>query len=194
MRMIRNLYDFTMRLAEHRFALPALAAVSFLESSVFPVPPDAMLIPMVLARPRRAFLIAGVCLLSSVLGGLFGYLIGAAAFGQIGEPVLRLFGTARSVEHFMETYNSYGAWAVLFAGITPFPYKIVTILSGATGLSLPIFVVSSIIARGIRFFLVAALLWRYGESAKKLIERHLGIVLTVCLASAAAVYVMVKLL
>ena len=192
--MMRRLYIFTMRLAEHRLALPALAAVSFFESSVFPIPPDAMLIPMVLARPDRAFLIAGVCLASSVLGGLFGYLIGALAFDQLGEPILALFGSAHSAEKFMETYNSYGAWAVLFAGLTPFPYKIITILSGASGLSLPVFIVSSIIARGIRFFLVAGLLWRYGERARKLIEKHLGAVLAAALAAAVIIYAAAKLL
>ena len=121
--MIRFLYDLTMRLAAHRWALPLLAVISFLESSVFPIPPDVMLIPMVLAQPRRAFLIAGICLLASVLGGLLGYIVGALAFDQFGAPILQFFGQEHAADEFIKTYNQYGAWAVLFAGLTPFPLQ-----------------------------------------------------------------------
>lgn len=186
--MIRNLYNFTLRQAEHRFALYILAIVSFLESSVFPIPPDVLLIPMVLARPQRAFLIASVCLVSSVLGGLLGYLIGALAFEQLGQPILELLGTTQEIERFKSAYNNYGAWAVLFAGLTPFPYKLITILSGATGLSLPVFIVSSIVARGIRFFMIAILLWRYGDVARRFIDRHLGTILVTLFAVLVVIY------
>ena len=192
--MIRFLYDLTMRLAAHRWALPLLAVISFLESSVFPIPPDVMLIPMVLAQPRRAFLIAGICLLASVLGGLLGYIVGALAFDQFGAPILQFFGQEHAADEFIKTYNQYGAWAVLFAGLTPFPYKIITILSGATGLSLLVFVVSSVIARGIRFYLIAILLWRYGGSIKPLIEKHLGLVFTLTLVLLGTIYLLVKIL
>ena len=177
--MIRRLYDWTLALASHPRALWALAFVSFIESSVFPIPPDLMLIPMVLATPRRAWLIALVCTVSSVLGGLLGYAIGALAFDTLGEPILTALGKADSFAGFTDRYNEYGAWAVLIAGVTPFPYKVITILSGVTGLSLPVFIVASIIARGLRFFVVAALLWRFGLPIRDFIERRLGLVFTV---------------
>ncbi|UWQ16596.1 YqaA family protein [Jannaschia sp. M317] len=177
--MIRSLYDWTLNLASHPRALWALAFVSFIESSVFPIPPDIMLIPMILAAPHRAWLIAGVCTVASVLGALGGYAIGALAFETLGEPVLTALGKADSFEGFTQRYNDYGAWAVLIAGITPFPFKVITILSGTTGLSLPVFIVSSIIARGIRFFIVAALLWKFGAPIRDFIEKRLGLVFTV---------------
>ncbi len=114
--MIRALYDWTLRLAEHPRALWALAIVAFVESSVFPIPPDILMIPMILAAPRRAFLIAGVATVASVLGGMFGYWIGAVVFEQIGRPVLEFYGKTENFETFRETYNAWGAWAVLIAG------------------------------------------------------------------------------
>ena len=176
--MIRSLYDWTIRLARHRHALWALAAVSFVESSVFPIPPDVLMIPMILAAPRRAFLIAAVATVASVLGGLFGYWIGAVAFDTLGRPVLEFYGKTENFAVFADNYNAWGAWAVLIAGVTPFPYKVITILSGSTGLSLPVFMVASIVARGLRFFLVAALLWRYGAPIRDFIERRLGLMFT----------------
>lgn len=180
--MIRRLYDWMIALAQHRHALAALAVVSFVESSVFPIPPDVLMIPMILAAPRRAFVIAGVATLASVLGGLFGYWIGAVAFDTLGRPVLDFYGKTGDFDTFAQNYNAWGAWAVLIAGVTPFPYKVVTILSGATGLSLPVFVVASIVARGLRFFLVASLLWRYGAPIRDFIERRLGLMFTLALA------------
>ncbi|WP_099824138.1 YqaA family protein [Oceaniglobus indicus] len=172
--MIRQLYDKTIALAESRHALWALAAVAFLESSVFPIPPDVLMIPMILAAPRRAWLIAGVALVASVLGGLLGYWIGAQVFETVGRPVLEFYGKDAYFEDFSARYNDFGAWAVLIAGVTPFPYKVITILSGSTGLSLPVFVVASIAARALRFFLVAALLWKFGPPIRDFIERRLG--------------------
>lgn len=180
--MLRSLYDWTIRLAETPHALWALAALAFLESSVFPIPPDLMLIPMVLARPRRAFLIAGVCTAASVLGGLFGYWIGAVLFDSVGQPVLEFYGKQNRFEEFRATYNAWGAWAVLVAGITPFPFKVITILSGYTGLSLPVFFVASVIARGFRFFVVAALLWQFGAPIRGFIEQRLGLLFTLFMA------------
>ena len=176
--MIRRLYDWTLAWAAHPRALWVLAAVAFVESSVFPIPPDILLIPMVLATPRRAWLIALTCTLASVAGGLAGYAIGAFAWEGLGEPILRALGKAGSFDAFFARYNEWGAWAVLIAGITPFPYKVVTILSGATGLSLPIFVVSSIVARGLRFFVVAALLRRFGPPVQAFVEERLGLAFT----------------
>jgi len=172
--MIRRLYNWTMALAEHPRALWALGIVAFIEASVFPIPPDVLIIPMVLAAPRRAFLIAGVAVLGSVLGALLGYFIGYALFESVGLPVLEFYGKADGFGAFAERYNEYGAWAVLIAGLTPFPFKVITIASGATQLSLPVFVLSAIVARSIRFFLVAALLWWGGPPIKAFIEKHLG--------------------
>ena len=194
MTLIRRLYDWVLALAGHKHALPALAAVSFLESSVFPIPPDVLLIPMVLAAPRRAFLIAGVCLASSVAGGILGYLIGLVMFEQAGRPMLEFFGYGDRFAEFAESYNEYGALAVLVAGVTPFPYKVITILSGATGLSFPVFVMCSVIARGARFFLVAALLWKFGEPIKSFIEARLGLLFILAAVALVGSYFVVKLL
>ena len=176
--MLRRLYDRTMDLARGRHAMPVLAGVSFLESSVFPIPPDVLMIPMIVARPERAFRIAAVCTLASVLGALLGYLIGYAAFEAIGRPILDFYGKADAFEDFATRYNAWGAWAVLIAGVTPFPFKVITIASGFTALSLPVFILSSVIARALRFFLVAAILWQFGAPARDFIERRLGLVFT----------------
>ncbi|MGR3711814.1 MAG: YqaA family protein [Shimia sp.] len=177
--MLRGLYDWTMRLADHPRALWALAVVSFLESSVFPIPPDVLMIPMILAAPRRAWLTASVALVSSVLGGLLGYAIGSLAFEQIGQPILASLGKAHSMAKFSTKFNDFGFWAVLGAGVTPFPYKVITIMSGWTGMPIATFVATSILARGIRFFLVAALLYRFGEPVRDFIEKRFGLVATV---------------
>ncbi|MEM7522301.1 MAG: YqaA family protein [Pseudomonadota bacterium] len=174
--MLRRLYDWTLALAETRYALVALAVIGFLESSVFPIPPHALVLPMVLARPDAWMRIAFVVSAASVLGGAAGYALGAFAFDSIGQPVLEFYGYAEKFDVFAERYNEYGAWAVLFAGLTPFPYKIITILSGATGLSFGIFMISSIIARFAIFFIIAALLWKVGPPIRAFIEKRLGLV------------------
>lgn len=176
--MIRALYDWTIRMAEHPRALWALAFVAFVESSVFPIPPDILMIPMIIAAPTRAFRIAFVATVASVLGGMFGYWIGAVLFEQIGLPVLEFYGKTENFDTFRQTYNDWGAWAVLIAGVTPFPYKVVTILSGSTGLDLVVFSLASILARGLRFFVVAALLWNFGAPVRDFIEKRLGLMFT----------------
>lgn len=177
--MLRRLYEWTLSLAASPFALWALTVISFIESSVFPIPPDVLLIPMVIARPSRAWLIAGICTLASVAGGVFGYFIGWGLFEEVGRPVLEFYGKSERFQEFSTTYNAWGAWAVLIAGVTPFPYKVITILSGATGLNFWVFMVASVIARGLRFFLIAALLWKFGPPVKDFIERRLGLVFTI---------------
>lgn len=176
--MIRQLYNWTLSLANSPNALWALAFVAFLESSVFPIPPDIIMIPMILARPSRAFLIAGVALVASVLGGLLGYYIGAGLFDAVGQPVLDFYGKADAAEQFNGRFQEWGAWAVLIAGITPFPFKVITIMSGWTGLNLWVFIISSIVARGLRFFIVAGLLWKFGAPIRDFIERRLGLMFT----------------
>ena len=189
--MIRGLYDWTMSLASHRHALWALAVVAFVESSFFPIPPDVLMIPMIIAAPRRAFLIAGVATVASVLGGLFGYFIGWGLFETIGQPIFDFYGKADAVEAFNVRFNEYGAWAVLIAGVTPFPFKVITIMSGVTGLSLPVFILSSIVARALRFFLVAGLLYAFGAPIRDFIERRLGLVFTVfCVLLVGGFYVL----
>ena len=176
--MIRRLYDWTLGLAGHRHALWALAVVAFIESSFFPIPPDVLMIPMILARPNRAFLIAAIALVASVLGGLFGYAIGAFAFETLGQPILAALGKADSMAEFSQRFNDFGFWAVLTAGVTPFPFKVITIMSGWTGMPLMTFVLTSILARGLRFFIVAALLWRFGAPIRDFIEKRLGLMFT----------------
>ncbi len=173
--MLRALYDWTMRLAEHPQAMWALALIAFIEASVFPIPPDIIMIPMILARPSRAWLIATVALAASVIGGLLGYAIGALAFETLGQPILESLGKAEAAAEFNERFNGVGFWAVLIAGLTPFPYKVITIMSGWTGMPLATFIATSIIARGLRFFVVAALLWKYGAPIRDFIERRLGL-------------------
>ncbi|GAA0304588.1 YqaA family protein [Rhodovulum strictum] len=176
--MLRRLYAWTMALADRPHALFALFVVAFVESSVFPIPPDVLMIPMILARPSRAWLIAAVALAGSVLGGLLGYVIGWGFFETLGRPVLEFYGKDAYFDAFSERYNEYGAWAVLVAGITPFPYKVITILSGLTSLDLGVFIVASVIARGIRFFVLAALLWKFGVPIRAFIERYMGLLFT----------------
>lgn len=192
--MIKRLYDWTMGLANTRHALWALAVVAFLESSVFPIPPDLVMIPMIIARPSRAFVIAFVATVASVIGGAFGYFIGWGLFESVGQPVLEFYGKADKFDQFSTTYNMWGAWAVLIAGVTPFPYKVITILSGSTGLNFGIFMLSSVIARGLRFFVVAALLWKFGAPIREFIERRLGLMFTLFCVLLIGGFMLVKYL
>jgi membrane protein YqaA with SNARE-associated domain len=177
--MLRRLYNWTISLAQSPYALWALAVVAFVESSFFPIPPDVLMIPMIIARPSRAFLIALVATVASVAGGMFGYYIGAALMESVGQPILELYGKGASFDEMAAVFNQYGAWAVVVAGVTFLPFKVITIASGVTGLPLGVFIVSSIFARALRFFLVAALLWRFGEPIRDFIERRLGLVFIV---------------
>ncbi|WP_127104540.1 YqaA family protein [Pararhodobacter zhoushanensis] len=173
--MLRSLYDWTLSLASHPRALWALAFVAFLESSVFPIPPDALMIPMIIAMPRRAFTIAAVATIASVLGGLLGYAIGALAYEQIGQPILASLGKADAMIEFNQRFADLSFWPVLIAGLTPFPYKVITIMSGWTGLPLGTFIITSIVARAGRFFLVAGLLYYFGAPIRDFIEKRLGL-------------------
>ena len=192
--MIRPLYHWTMDFAGRRHALWALAIVSFIESSVFPIPPDVLLIPMVLAARNKAWVIAAVCTVSSVLGGLAGYLVGYLAFEWLGEPLLAFYGYGTKFAEFRSTYDQWGAWAVFIAGVTPFPYKVITILSGTLNLDPVVFTVASVFARGVRFFLIAALLWRFGEPIRAFIERRLGWLFTLAVIALLGGFAALKLL
>ena len=173
-RMIRRIYDEVISLSGSKYALYWLAAFSFIESSFFPIPPDIMLIPMLLATPKQAWKIAGVCTLASVIGAYLGYVIGYYFFQLIAEPLLDFYGYLDKFNQFKDLYTEYGAWIVFGAGITPFPYKIITIASGVVHLNLAVFTVASIIARGLRFFVIAWLLKVYGERMRAFIEKNLG--------------------
>ena len=173
--MLKRVYDWCIDAAHKPYALWILAVVSFAESSFFPVPPDVMLIPMSLAKPQRAWLFAAVCTAASVAGGLLGYAIGALLYDSIGQWLIQLYGLGGKVEAFRASYAEWGAVIILLKGLTPIPYKLVTITSGFAGYNLLLFVLCSIVARGIRFFAAAVLLNRYGEWIRLRIERPLGL-------------------
>jgi membrane protein YqaA with SNARE-associated domain len=172
--MLRRLYDWCISAADRRSASWALGAVSFAESSFFPIPPDVMLIPMALARPDKAYFYAALCTVTSVIGGLLGYLIGALLYDSVGAWVIHLYGYGDKVEAFRAAYAQYGAWIILLKGLTPIPYKLVTITSGFAGYNIFLFVLFSAITRAARFFIVAFLLHRYGAQAREIIEKRLG--------------------
>src|SRR5664279_623075 len=173
--LLRRLYDMCVAAAGKRHALGILTAVAFVESSFFPIPPDVMLVPMSLARPDRAFLLAAWCTAASVAGGIVGYGIGALLYDSVGGWLINLYGYGDKVEAFRAAYAQWGAWIILLKGVTPIPYKIVTITSGFAGYNLALFVVFSIIARAGRFFMLAFLLHRYGVRARYFIEKRLGL-------------------
>jgi membrane protein YqaA with SNARE-associated domain len=172
--MLRRIYDWCVAAADKPYALWVLAAVSFAESSFFPVPPDIMLLPMSLARPQRAWLFATLCTVASVAGGVVGYAIGALLYGSLGQWLINLYGLGGKVEAFRASYAEWGAWIIIGKGLTPIPYKLVTITSGFAGYSLGLFILCSIVARGGRFFAVAILLNRYGDTIRAEIEKRLG--------------------
>ena len=176
--LLRRLYDWCLNAAHKPYAMWIMGAVSFAESSFFPVPPDVMLIPMALARPERAYVMAAWCTATSVAGGIAGYAIGALLYDSVGAWLIQLYGYGDKVEAFRAAYAQWGAWIILLKGLTPIPFKIVTITSGFAGYNLGLFVLFSIITRGARFFLLAFLLHRYGEQARHIIEKRLGLWVT----------------
>jgi membrane protein YqaA with SNARE-associated domain len=173
--MLRRIYDWCIDAAHKPHALWIMAAVAFAESSFFPVPPDVMLIPMSLAKPQRAWLFAAVCTAASVVGGMLGYAIGALLYDSVGQWLIHLYGLGDKVETFRIQYAQWGALIILLKGLTPIPYKLVTITSGFAGYNIALFALFSIISRGLRFFLAAILLNRYGEWIRVRIEKHLGL-------------------
>jgi membrane protein YqaA with SNARE-associated domain len=174
--VITRLYSRTLAIAAHRHAMAAMALISFAESSFLPLPPDVLLIPMTLAQPRRAWLIATVCTISSVLGGYVGYAIGFFLFDTIGLRVLDFYHLMDKYEAFKAAFAQWGAWIIIIKGMTPIPFKLVTIASGAAQFNLSTFTLASLVSRGLRFFVLAALLWRYGEPIRDFIERRLMLV------------------
>jgi membrane protein YqaA with SNARE-associated domain len=190
--MLRRLYDRIMQLAEGPEAMKWLALVSFAESSFFPVPPDAMIVPMVLARPERAWRIAAVCTVASVIGGFFGYGIGYFLFETIGQRIVDFYGLQPAFLKFDQEFQQWGLWIILIKGLTPIPYKIVTIASGVAHFDLLVFALASLATRGARFFLVAALLRAFGPPLRTFIERYLTLVTTGLALMVVAGFVVLK--
>ena len=172
--MLRRLYDWCIDAAGKRHAAWIMGGVSFAESSFFPIPPDAMLIPISLARPDRAYYFATICTITSVAGGIVGYLIGALLYESLGHWLIQIYGYGDKVEEFRAAYAKWGAWIILLKGLTPVPYKLITITSGFAGYNFLLFVLLSIITRGGRFFVIAFLIHRYGEWAREIIEKRLA--------------------
>lgn len=174
--MIDRLYAQTLALASSRYATAALALVAFAESSFFPLPPDLLLIPMILAQPRRAFVLAGLCTIMSVLGGFLGYAIGYFLFDAIGRPILGFYHAMGRYDALKAAFAEWGVWIIILKGLTPIPYKLVTIASGVAQFPLLPFALASLVSRSLRFFLLALLLWRFGEPVREFIERRLMLV------------------
>ncbi len=183
-----------MALAASRYATAALALVAFAESSFFPLPPDILLIPMILAQPRRAFLLAGLCTLMSVLGGFLGYAIGYFLFDAIGRPILEFYHAMGRYAALKQTFAEWGVWIIVIKGMTPIPYKFVTIASGVAHFDLVSFGLASLVSRSMRFFLLAALLWRFGEPVREFIERRLMLVTSLFAAALVGGFVALRYL
>ena len=170
--MLQRLYARMLEIAAGPHALPALLLVSFAESSVFPIPPDILLIPMILARPSQAWRLAALCTLSSVAGGLLGYAIGYFLFDAVGRPVLEFYNAMGRYDALKAGFDQWGVWIIIIKGMTPIPYKLITIASGVAHFDLLSFIVASIVSRSLRFFLLAGLLWWFGDFAREFIERR----------------------
>ncbi|MBL8667541.1 MAG: DedA family protein [Rhodospirillales bacterium] len=190
--MLRRLYDRVMQLAEGPQAEKWLAVISFSESSFFPIPPDVMIVPMVLARPERAWRIAAICTIASVLGGFFGYAIGYFLYEAVGRPIVDFYGYQAAFEKFHHQFQEWGLWIILIKGMTPIPYKIVTIASGVAHFDLAVFAAASLATRAARFFLVAALLKAFGPPLRTFIERYLTLVTTALLLAIVGGFVALK--
>ena len=175
MNILRNLYNWTLDKASHKKASWFLILVSFTESSFFPIPPDILLIPMVLAKRLRAWFYALICTLSSVAGGLAGYAIGHFFYTNVGSAIVELYGLSDSFDLFEIYYNQYGIWIVLGAGFTPFPFKFITIASGVFNLNIILFIIVAMIARGLRFYLISSLLYIFGNAIKNLIDKYFNL-------------------
>jgi membrane protein YqaA with SNARE-associated domain len=190
--MLRRLYEWTMANASGRHAWAALFAISFAESSFFPIAPDVMLMPMVLADRKRAFLLAAWCTLASVLGGMLGYAIGSLLYDSLGQWVIRVYGYGGKIDEFRSFYAEWGAWVILVKGALPIPYKLITILSGFAGYNFWMFVILSAITRGLRFGAEAALLYRFGEPIREFIEKRLELAMLLIVGTIIAGLIMAK--
>ncbi len=192
--MMRRMYDWMMGMAGSPRAPWALAVVSFIESSFFPIPPDVMLIPMVLSNRQKAWWYATIATIASVLGGLLGYAIGYFFYEGIGKPILAFYGKEHALDTFITFVHEYGVEAVIIKGMTPIPFKVVTIAAGVAKMDLLAFIGASIVARAMRFYMVAALLYFFGQPIREFIERRLTLVTTVFVVVLVSGFVAVKYL
>jgi membrane protein YqaA with SNARE-associated domain len=192
--MLQKLYARTLALAASPRATWWLAVIAFAEASCFPIPPDALLIPMALARPREAWRFAAICTVASVIGGALGYFIGYAVFDQLAQPLIRFYGYGDRFAAFQALYAQYGLWVILIKGLTPIPYKIVTIASGAAHFNFWVFMAASIATRGMRFFLVATLLRLFGTPVRDFIERRLALVTGALAAGVIGGFLLLRLM
>jgi len=181
--MFKRLYQWIISLSESRHAPVALAIVAFTESSIFPIPPDVILVPMSLAQPARAWRYAAIATAASVLGGIVGYGIGALLFDTLGHWLITLYGYGDRMAALKETYARWGAAVILIKGLTPIPYKLVTIVSGLLGYNFALFVLLSMITRGARFFLLAGAMNHFGDPLRLALERHFGLFIGILLVT-----------
>ena len=175
MNLLKSLYNWTLKKAEHKYSSWILSIVSFSESSFFPIPPDVLLIPMIIAKRTKAWTYALICTLSSVIGGVAGYAIGFFLFNSIGILIVEFYHLSNSFNTFENYYKEYGILIVLGAGFTPFPFKFITIASGVFSLNIFLFILTAFVARGLRFYLLACLLFIFGEKIKILIDKYFNI-------------------
>ena len=185
--MFRKLYDWTLHLAGHRHAMRSLAVISFAESSFFPIPPDVIVIPLVLARRDRAWRIAATAAGASILGGCFGYVIGYFLWDSVGRPVADFYHITAAVEEYRQKFHGFAAPIILVQGLTPIPFKLVAIASGLAHVNFLVFVLCATITRSVRFFVVAGLIRRYGEPMQAFIEKRMALVGWIVLALAVAI-------
>ena len=189
---MRKLYKNLLSAAKHRHANKYLAVVAFSESSFFPIPPDVMLIPMVLAKPNDWWRIALTCTLFSVIGGIAAYFVGFFLFQLVALPLLEFYNYQDKILEFNEMYHNWGGWVVFLAGLTPFPYKIITIASGMTQLNLALFIALSVLSRGLRFFAVSVLLYHFGDRIRALLEKYFGLITLLAGLGVLLIYVWLK--
>ncbi len=190
--ILDKLYNRVIELARHKYASAWLAFISFIESTIFPIPPDVMFVPMCISNRKKIWFYATICTVFSVIGGAVGYFLGAIFYDTIGFAILNMYSMHGKFTEFQQYYKEFGVLIVLAAGITPFPYKVITIASGVIGLNFFLFMISSLIARAFRFFLEAILLWYFGEKIRIFIEKHLGILTAIFVFLIIGGFILIK--
>ena len=194
MNLLRKLYNWTLEKSKHPKAPWFLAIVSFSESSFFPIPPDIILIPMIIAKRTKAWTLAMICTISSVIGGIAGYFIGYLFYNSVGNMIVQYYDWDSQFDNFETYYNNWGIWIVLGAGFTPFPFKFITIASGLFSLNLPLFIFVSFLARGLRFFIIAGLLKIFGDFITDLIDRYFNLLATLFFVLLIVSFLLIKYL
>jgi len=192
MHILRKLYDWVLTWAYSRYAVPALFILAFAESSFFPIPPDVLLMALAISIPSKSFYYAFVCSIGSVIGGMFGYLIGYEFMERIGCRIVELYGFAEKWDYVGSLYNTYAGWAVAIAGFTPIPYKIFTIAGGAFKIDFTIFMIASVLSRSARFFLVGALIYFFGPPIRSFIDKYFNLLAVVFMILLIGGFIVIK--